>query len=206
MANERANAVLQRQLAARAKLWPELADQMLWKMEAGGWIALPRLMPLMMSIMDDLSGKGVPVSRTYLEMWSRLREEGFLSLNRPEEMAFHAGFEGQRALRTWKDRVQRRADLGFIGLRAGALGDLSYAVFYNPYHVVRRAHERGEVQDRKWHALVVGAIEIGVFDLDDGEGVTAAEDADAQVSLGPSKSKAARPSRRAVRARRSASA
>jgi len=204
MANERAQAVLQRQLAARAKLWPELTDQMLWKMEAGGWIALPRLMPLMMSIMDDLSGTGFPVSRTYLEMWSRLREEGFLSLNRPEEMAFHAGFEGQRAVRTWKDRVQRLADLGFIGLQPGALGDLSYAVFYNPYHVVRQAHERGAVQPRKWHALVVGAIEIGVFDLDDGA-VTAPDDADAKVSPGTSKPKAARSSRRVARARRSAS-
>ena len=51
-------------------------------------------MPLMMSVMDDLSGKGYPVIRTYLEMWSRLRDEQFLTLNRPEEMAFHAGFEG----------------------------------------------------------------------------------------------------------------
>ena len=60
-------------------------------------------MPLMMSIMDDLSGKGFPVGQTYLELWARLRDEQFLTLNQPEEMAFHAGFEGQRALRTWKD-------------------------------------------------------------------------------------------------------
>ena len=124
-------------------------------------------MPLMMSIMDDLSGKGYPVSRTYLELWVRLREERFLTLNRPEEMAFHAGFEGQRALRTWKDRVQRLADLGFIGLKPGPLGDLSYAVFYNPYHVVKRAYLAGKVQERKWQALVVRANEVRSFDLDE---------------------------------------
>lgn len=167
MASRRQRDILRRQLDARAKLWPEITDAMLWSMDSDGWSAVPRLMPLMMSIMDDLSGKGFPVSRTYLEMWTRLRDERFLTLNRPEEMAFHAGFEGQRALRTWKDRVQRLSKLGFIGLMPGPLGDLSYAVFYNPYHVIKRAYLAGKVQDKKWHALVIGANEIGAFDLDD---------------------------------------
>ena len=141
---------------------------MLWSMSNDGWVALPRLMPLMLSIMDDLSGKGFPVSCTYLELWSRIRiEESFLALNRPEEMAFHAGFEGQRALRTWKDRVQRLANLGFIGVKCGPLGALSYAVIYNPYHIIRRAHLKGLVQENKWQALVIRANEVGAFDIDD---------------------------------------
>jgi hypothetical protein len=167
MARVRQSDILKRQIAARSRLWPELKEQMLWNMDNDGWSAVPRLMPLMMSIMDDLSGKGFPVSRTYLEMWVRLREEHFLTLNRPEEMAFHAGFEGQRALRTWKDRVQRLADLKFIELQSGPLGDLSYAVFYNPYHVVKRAHIEGKVQDRKWQALMMRAMEVKAFDIDD---------------------------------------
>lgn len=159
--------ILRKQKEARSKLWPELKENMLWSMDNDGWIAVPRLMPLMMSIMDDLSGKGYPVGQTYFELWSRLREEQFLTLNRPEEMAFHAGFEGQRALRTWKDRVQRLANLGFIGLKSGPLGDLSYAVFYNPYHVIKRAFHAGNVQERKWQALIVRANEISAFDIDD---------------------------------------
>lgn len=146
-------------------------------MESDGWVAMPRLMPLLMSIMDDLSDKGFPVSRTYLELWARLREEQFLTLNRPEEMAFHAGFEGQRALRTWRDRVNRLADMGFIGLKSGPIGDLSYAVFYNPYHVVKRAYLSGRVQERKWQALIIRANEIGSYDLDgiDDKGVLVIE-------------------------------
>ncbi|MBB92985.1 MAG: hypothetical protein CML68_00035 [Rhodobacteraceae bacterium] len=167
MAGRKQNDILKKQLEIRAKLWPELNSKMLWSMDSDGWVAVPRLMPLMMSIMDDLSGKGYPVSRTYLEMWARLRDEQFLTLNRPEEMAFHAGFEGQRALRTWKDRVQRLANLGFIGLKPGPLGDLSYAVFFNPYHVVKRAYLNGDVQERKWQALVVRANEVRSFDLDE---------------------------------------
>lgn len=167
MAARKQRTILERQLEARAKLWPELRAEELWTIDSEGWAPLPRLMPLMMSIMDDMSGKGFPVSRTYLELWSRLREERFLTLNRPEEMAFHAGFEGQRALRTWKDRVQRLHDLGFIELKDGPLGDLSYAVFYNPYYVIKRAHLDEKVQDRKWQALIIRANELSIFDPDD---------------------------------------
>lgn len=159
--------VLKRQLAARLKLWPNVNNAMLWDIDNDGWAAVPRVMPLMMSIMDDLSGKGFPVGQTYFELWSRLREEQFLTLNRPEEMAFHAGFEGQRALRTWKDRVQRLAKLGFIGLIPGPMGDISYAIFYNPYHVIKRAFITKKFQEKKWQALVIRANEIGAFDIDD---------------------------------------
>jgi hypothetical protein len=108
------------------------------------------------------------VSRTYLELWSRIRiEESFVALNRPEEMAFHAGLEGQRALRTWKDRMQRLAKLGFIGVKPGPLGDLSYAVIYNPYHVIKRAYLAGQVHENKWQALVIRANEVSAFDIDD---------------------------------------
>lgn len=166
MLNRKKRSILERQIDARSKLWPELEPNMLWN-TGDGWVALPRLMPLMMSIMDDLSGTGRPVSRTYLEMWARLREEQFLTLNTPEEMAFHAGFEGQRALRTWKDRVKRLAELKFIGLKEGPIGNLSYALFYNPYHVVKREYLKKNVQERKWQALVIRANEVGAFDLDD---------------------------------------
>lgn len=167
MARRNQRDILKRQIDARSKLWPELEDAMLWSIDTDGWVAMPRLMPLMMNIMDDLSKKGFPVSRTYLEMWARLREEQFLTLNRPEEMAFHAGFSGQRALRTWKDRVKRLDELGFISIKSGPLGDFSYAVFYNPYHVIKRYFLNGCIHENKWQALVVRANEVGAFDLDD---------------------------------------
>jgi hypothetical protein len=198
MARRKTRTILQRQLEARAKLWPEVTNQMLWdRRERDGFVAVPRLMPLMMSIMDDLSGKGFPVSRTYFEMWSRLMDELFLTLNRPEEMAFHAGFDGQRALRTWKDRVSRLADLGFIGLKAGPLGDLSYAIFFNPYHVIKRAYLKGLVQEKKWQSLVIRANEISAFDFDDvddeGNLIAEADEEDEEQDEEPAKKVKAKP-------------
>jgi hypothetical protein len=160
--------ILKRQLETREKLWPGVGNDRLWyRRERDGFVTIPRLMPLIMDIMDDLSGKGFPVGRTYLEMWSRLFDEGFLTLNRPEEMAFHAGFAGQRALRTWKDRVKKLAVLGFIDVKPGPLGELSYALFWNPYHVLRTHNAAGKIQEAKWRALVVRANEIGATDIDD---------------------------------------
>ena len=167
MAKKKARTILERQLDARARLWPELSDKMLWTMDSDGWVAIPRVLPLMLSIMDGMSEKGFPVSRTYLEIWSRLREEGFLTLNRQEEMAFHAGFEGQRALRTWRDRISRLASMGFIGVKSGAYGDLSYAVVYSPFHVIKRAFIAGKVPLNKYQALLMRANEVGAWDFDD---------------------------------------
>jgi hypothetical protein len=47
-------------------------------------------MPLIMSILDDLSN-GRPVSMPYLDLWTRAYDEEFVTLARPREMAFHAG-------------------------------------------------------------------------------------------------------------------
>jgi hypothetical protein len=123
-------------------------------------------MPLMMNIMDELSGKGFPVGHTYLEMFCRLFDECFLILNRQEEMAFHAGFFGQRAIRTWRDRVRLLRDLGFIDVKSGPMGELSYALFWNPYHVIRKHFEAGMVREDMWRALSVRANEIGATDID----------------------------------------
>lgn len=161
-----AQKVLNRQLGIRSTLWPTLDERELWNRDSKNWTAVPRLMPLMLSIMDDMAGTGTPVSRVYLEIWSRLMDEGFLALNRPEEMAFHAGFEGQRALRTWKERVRKLHDSKFIELRDGPLGEFSYVLVFNPYIVIKRAMLAKKVQARKWEALVVRAAELNIPDLE----------------------------------------
>lgn len=174
-------SILKRQLEARSKIWPDVTNQMLWdRTERDGFSTVPRAFPLIMNIMDGLSEKGFPVGQTYLEMWCRLYDELFLTLNRPEEMAFYAGFTGQRAARTWKDRVRRLHDLGFVDLKSGPLGEMSYAVFFNPYHIIKRAYLKGLVAEDKYRALVIRANEIGAFDLDDidDNGVLIVEDED----------------------------
>lgn len=157
-----------RKVELREKFWPGVTEKHLWdRHNRDGFATIPRAMPLMLSIMNDLAEKGQPVGATYLELWCRLNDEGYLNLNRPHEMAFASGFSGQRALYTWRDRLAKLRELGFIGFKDGPTGEFSYALFWNPYHVIRRHYEAKLVSDAKWQALVFRAHEIGADDLDE---------------------------------------
>lgn len=119
-----------------------------------------------MAIMDTLS-KGKPLSSTYLEIWCRSYDECVVALSRPMEMAFGAGFSGQRAEQTWQTRVRLLADLGFIQVKPGPAGPLGYALLLNPYRVIKRLKaERPGFPEDLFNALVQRAIEIGAKDLE----------------------------------------
>ncbi len=120
-----------------------------------------------MSIMDDMAG-GKPVSSTYLELWCRNFDDCFVVLSKQREMAFHSGFTGQRAERTWRERIRILAALGFIDIKEGPSGPESYALIWNPYKVIRKHHETGSqpVREDKYNALIARAVEIGATDLE----------------------------------------
>ncbi|MGF7156648.1 hypothetical protein [Novosphingobium gossypii] len=168
MSSPKAKHILERQIALRETLWPGVENRHLWnRKERDGFATMPRLMPLIMNSMDHLSGKGFPVSQVYLDLWCRTLDEGFLQLNRPEEMAFHSGFSGQRAVRTWKDRMKRLAALEFIGTVPGPLGEMSFAILYNPFHVLKRAHIAKKLPENYWRSLIIRANEVGATDFED---------------------------------------
>lgn len=160
--------IAQRQLDLRSRLWPRLSDDFIWQRKKhDGFTTIPRTMPLIQSIMDDLS-EGNPVSSTYLELWCRAFDECFVTLSKPKEMAFHAGFTGQRGERTWRSRMKTLAELGFIDIKEGPSGPLSYALIFNPYLVIRRLHDQKHpgVREDKFNALIERACEISAADFD----------------------------------------
>ena len=118
-----------------------------------------------MAIMDDLADKRV--SSVYLELWTRTFDNSFVVLSKPREMAFHAGADGQRGERTWKERVKELARLNFIGIAPGPSGELSYAVIYNPFKVIKHHVEKGTLglSRAKYTALLERTLEVGANDL-----------------------------------------
>jgi len=124
-------------------------------------------MPLFLDLMDGMS-KGKPVGMTYLELWCRAHDECLVILNKKEELAFHSGFRGERALSTWKARVKTLAELGFVDVAPGPSGDLSYALIVNPYLVVKAHYiaKHPAVTQDAYNALNQRATEIGANDLD----------------------------------------
>lgn len=151
----------------KEKLWPDTIEGELWHRKVNdGYFTLPRTMPLVMSIIDDLT-KGTPASKVYLELWSRAYDEMYVSLSKASEMAYHSGFTGQRATRAWGQRIKMLHDLGFIGLKEGSAGPLSHALIYNPHVVIERLHKNKHagLVEAKYMALIERGNEIGAEDV-----------------------------------------
>lgn len=152
----------------RAKLWPDVTQERLWHREShDGFTTVPRTLPLICSIIDDLT-KGAPASPVYLELWCRAYDEMYVSLSKSKELAFHSGFVGQRAERTWADRIRKLNELGFISVKPGQAGPLSHALILNPYLVVKQLYDQKYpgLTENKYIALLERAEEIGANDLD----------------------------------------
>ncbi len=66
-------------IAMRQHLWPDVTDAHLWLLDEKtrkGFAQIPRILPLLMNIISDVSkrvsGKSVPAGRTYLVLWCRV--------------------------------------------------------------------------------------------------------------------------------------
>jgi hypothetical protein len=167
--------IAQRQLELRMKLFPDVGQEWLWSRHTNdGFTTLPRCMPIMMSIMDDLA-KGQPVSMTFLELWCRSFDESFVVLSKPQATAFNAGFSGQRAERTWRTRLKLLEELSFIMLKGGSSGPVSYALILNPYKVIEYHHQSKHdgLREDKWNALIERMSEVGDESLTPAAVVTA---------------------------------
>lgn len=164
----------------RARLWPNLSEEELWsRHKYDGFTTIPRTMPIILAIIDDLT-KGAPASSTYLELWCRAYDEMYVSLSKQDELAFHSGFEGQRARRTWMDRIRKLRDLGFILVAEGSAGELSHAVIVNPHIVIKRLRDLNTpgLTQSKYNSLLERANDVGAVGVDIDPLAAAAADAD----------------------------
>lgn len=169
MATVKASKMIEKRLEQREKLWPNINEKQIWsRKRSHGFTTIPRSMPLIMEIMDDLSN-GKPVSRVYLALWCRVFDEGFITINNPRELAFESGFSGQRAERTWLERMRALRDMGFVITEAGAAGEFNYVLILNPYQVILKLNKKDgkAVHHLNYTALVNRAIEIGAKDMDE---------------------------------------
>lgn len=165
-AKTRAAKIKRRTLRLRAELWPKLDDELLWnRTTAKGFTTIPRAMPHILDIMDDVAGKGTPVSKVYLSLWCRVFDEGMLEVKNYGDLAFEAGFSGQRAVTTWKQRMASLVKLGFVFAEKGSHGEYDYLLLLNPYLVIKMLYEDNKVQKNKYITLISRMQEIGATDL-----------------------------------------
>ena len=163
---KRASKMSARTIKLREQLWPTLDETLLWdRTTAKGFCTLPRTMPHIFEIINDLGGKGTPLSRVYFSLWCRVFDESLIEIKSYKELAYEAGFTGQRDVTLWKQRMARLVDLGFILAEKGTSDDYDYILLLNPYMIIKQRYEAGEIQKHKYIALFHRAQEIGAIDL-----------------------------------------
>jgi hypothetical protein len=156
-----------KKLALREQLWGKLSPDLLWERSThDGYTTIPRTLPIIFQIMDDLADKGKPVSATYFSLWCRVFDESYIEVKSCDELAFESGFSGQRAASTWKQRMKKLVELGFVEAKSGATNEFSYVLIYNPYNIIKKYYGEGKVQEGKYNALFARALEVGADDLD----------------------------------------
>jgi hypothetical protein len=172
-ARARRNGATESNLKMRAHLWPALDEKRLWlrtDKTRKGFTTMPRTMALIVNLIDDISkqatgGKAVPAGRTYLVLWCRVFDEGFVRIDNEAVAALEAGYGGERNVTTWRQHLAVLRDLGFIDCKDGPAGPYQYILLFNPYQVIRALNDKGLIQQSTYTALFQRAIDVRATDL-----------------------------------------
>lgn len=161
------NSIAKKQLALRENLWPGAAPPNLWDRSAHkGFTTIPKTMPLILQIMDGMA-KGQPVSSTYMALWCSQWDDSFVTLSKPQDMAYAAGFSGQRGVRTWASRMKLLHSLRFIDIKPRNGQALGYALIWNPHVVIKQHHAQktSGLVASLYTALIELALNVGAKDM-----------------------------------------
>lgn len=162
---------LRRNLRKRKRLWPDLKKEMVWDWkDKKGFTTIPRTLPYVFRIMDSLGGNR-RLSPAYFALWCRVWDQScLLKIDNPIHLAWESGYVKQRALDTWRDRMKRLKELGFIDSKPLANEEFGYVLLISPYYVVKNFWESGKYSDEGWYnAFVERTDSIGATDLDEEE-------------------------------------
>jgi hypothetical protein len=113
-----------------------------------GWFPMPRTLPLILSLIDskDISDKKKS-SSVYLELLSRHRSDGVIEMGKESEHAFAAGYQGSRAIRTWRERMLLLEKHHFIVTKQIGNDRFGYVALTHPSTAVHRLHGEKRVPE-----------------------------------------------------------
>lgn len=150
MAKKTTNSANERRRQIREEYWK---DEDLWTGDDDGWFKAPRTMPLVLALLSskEISSNQDP-SRVYFELLSRHMTEGVIEMASELDHAFAAGYEGQRALRTWQERMAILERHGFIKTKQVGNQQYKYVALIHPTTAVQRLYTAGKINEVWWGA------------------------------------------------------
>lgn len=141
--------------------FPAYPQEWLWhRTTHQGFITIPRTLPLAMQAIDAES-KGQPAGHTLFCLWARYPDNPLIIVENPATFASEAGFFGERAVDTWRRRMKKLRELGFIVTKKGPSGDFHYVLLINPNAAVEFLHQRGMVQTDLYARFIDRLSEVG---------------------------------------------
>lgn len=151
-----------RRLALRDQLWPDESENLWHRTTEDGYSTIPRTLPLVMTLIDELKGKGKDAARVYFDLWCRQIDDSFVGVNDEESFAYSSGYSTPgRNVRSWRERIDILSDLGFVKVQPNGSRKYGYVVLLHPHRVVCELRAQGKISDAWWNAFIKRAGEIG---------------------------------------------
>ena len=143
--------------------FPGVPAPWLWRRKTNdGYTTVPRTMPLVMQAIDNQS-KGQPAGHTLFCLWARSPDNPLVTVENPATFASEAGFEGERAVDTWRRRMKTLQALNFISAKKGPSGEFHYVLLLNPNVAVEFMRHKQQVQDGLYGRFLDRLAEVGGF-------------------------------------------
>lgn len=108
-----------------------------------GWFRAPRTLPLLLSLLSSkaISDRLDP-TQVYLELLARHFDGGVIEMAHEGDHAYAAGYRGERAVRTWQERMNLLEKLGFIKTKKIGNQTFRYVLIVHPATVVERLRQK----------------------------------------------------------------
>ena len=149
-----------RREALRNSLWPGSSAWIWNRKTSDGYVTIPRVLPLVLTLMRQLCQKEDP-SSVYLDLWARNWDEGIVSITDEEDCADSSGYISKRAVRSWRERIWKLVQLGFIKVEADGNRKIGHILILNPLMVCAKLRgEKIPLPDGWWPAFTRRAQEI----------------------------------------------
>lgn len=162
------NIAESRRAELRAQQFPKDNPAELWTgKNERGFFSAPRTLPLIVRLIKKLSDKAIDPTTAYLDLLSRHMGAGIVEMGAEEDHAFSAGYGGNRAARTWRDRMKALEELGFIKVRARGPRPYGYVLLIHPALAVKRLKDKKRVPDEWWEVYVSRQMEVGETNASD---------------------------------------
>jgi hypothetical protein len=174
-AQKKAEKAKQTNIDLRKVHWADVKDEDIWLLsnehKRFGFAQVPRTLSLVINIINDIAkkkyGKAIPAGKTYFALWLHHYGEGLVRIASEAQIAYEAGYGGQRNVSTFRQHMEVLKQIGFIDFRKGVKGPMHYVLLLNPYNVMKRLRdqkdETGEklLSDEQYAALVERVNDIG---------------------------------------------